>query len=129
VLQEDDIGRLKILFNATDKVGNTGSVETFAEVSGTSPWQVIQDNLIIIVVVIVVLAIVVIAAATLLPKKARHETLLKRRKQLKALNLQIQNDYFKKTSVSEEEYTKLSKNYESELEEIEKKLEEIEKKK
>ncbi|MDP6671178.1 MAG: hypothetical protein QGI60_05195, partial [archaeon] len=122
VLQEDDIGRIKILFNATDNVGNEGSAETFAEVSGTSPWQVIQDNLVIIVAVIVVLAIVGIAVATLLPKKAKHKSLLKRRKQLKALNLQIQDDYFKKASISEEEYTKLSKDYESELEEIEKKL-------
>lgn len=122
VLQEDDIGRLKIMFNATDRAGNTGSAETFAEVSGTSPWQVLQDNLAAIVAAIVVLAVAVIAATTLLPKKAERESLLKRRRQLKALNRQIQNDYFKTAKISEEEYTKLGRDYESELEEIEKKL-------
>ncbi|MAG21840.1 MAG: hypothetical protein CL943_00855 [Candidatus Diapherotrites archaeon] len=126
-LSEEDKGRLNISFRAVDSAGNEGLSTTWVEVSGESLAHIIQQNAMLIAVVLIIVTVIGFFGSRFLFGMTTKSTLEKRKKELNALEKEIQSQYFDKGELSKKEYQKLMEKYQSELETIDVKLVEMKK--
>ncbi len=127
ILQEKDMGRFRISFKAEDAFENMGSAEADIEVSGFSLAHIVQENLGTILITIAVLAIVSFAARSFYMRMTEKARLEKRKKQLTALETELQKKHFEQGIVKNDEFAELTEKYESELYNINERLKELKK--
>ncbi|MFH1587332.1 MAG: hypothetical protein ABID38_05730 [Candidatus Diapherotrites archaeon] len=114
-VEEEDEGEMRFEVRAEDEYGNSNFVEESILISGKSIVFDIMKNIAIIAIVGAVLISVGMITAFFIIQRRRLGKLIRRRKEVEELEIELQKRYFDETSISKGEFKDGMEKYEMEL--------------
>ena len=125
LIKETDIGLKNFSVEVSDSFSNFFSSSFEVEVSGVSLIAVIETNLPIILLILAALLIPSFVLGRLFLKQNKVLLLVQRKEKLERLEKELQEKYFRKGILSQDDYVRSMQGYESEIKKIDKELEEL----